>query len=121
MIVSPLLALMKEQSISYSSKGISAACVSFIDDCQADKEKRRAIKKGEFQLVFISPEALFATLEWRRMLCTQFYRSNLVGFIVDKAHCIQKWYVSGCGNLQILILIIPVFTGAKAFVKRFLT
>ena len=65
MVVSPLVALMKEQVVSYSAKGISAACVSDMDDRQANKETRRAIKRGEFQLVFISPEALFATLEWR--------------------------------------------------------
>ena len=64
MVVSPLVALMKEQVVSYSAKGISAACVSDMDDRQANKETRRAIKRGEFQLVFISPEALFATLEW---------------------------------------------------------
>ena len=90
-VVSPLVALMKEQAVSFSSKGISAACISDKDDRDSTKETRRGIKRGEFQLVFLSPEALFATLEWRRMLSSDHYRTNLVGFVVDEAHCVKKW------------------------------
>ena len=32
----------------------------------------------EYQLVFFSPEALFATLEWRRMLASDLYYPKLV-------------------------------------------
>ena len=39
------------------------------DDHDSTKGTRHSIRRGEFQLVFLSPEALFATLEWRRMLC----------------------------------------------------
>ena len=73
MIVSPLVALMREQVASFSSRGISAACLSDMGDRETNKEMRRAIKRGKFQLVFLSPEALFATLEWRRMLFTDLY------------------------------------------------
>ena len=90
-VVSPLVALMKEQAAFFSSKGISAASISDKDDHESTKETRRGIRRGEFQLVFLSPEALFATLEWRRMLSTDLYRTNLVGFIVDEAHCVKKW------------------------------
>ena len=43
--------------------------------------------------MFISPEALFLTAEWRGMLSSDLYRRYLVGFIVDEAHCVKKWYV----------------------------
>ena len=98
-VVSPLIALMREQASNFSNKGISSVYVSDKDGSNCDKAVRCSIKKAEYQLVFISPEALFATLEWsqlvfispealfatlewRRTLCSDLYRTNLVGFIV---------------------------------------
>lgn len=89
LVVSPLIALMKDQASSFTEKDIPAAYVS--DRDSTDRETRRKIIHGEFQLVFISPEALFLATEWRRMLSGDLYRKNLVGFVVDEAHCVKKW------------------------------
>ena len=91
-IVSPLIALMKDQVATFSAKGIRAAYVSDKEDSTG--KTRRDIKKGKYQLLYLSPEALFATLEWRNMLASELYRANLVGFIVDEAHCVKKWCVT---------------------------
>ena len=91
MVVSPLVALMRDQAASFASKGVTAACISDKDDHHSTKLTRRGIKRGDFQLIFVSPEALFATLEWRKMLCNDVYRTNLVAFVVDEAHCVKKW------------------------------
>ena len=80
---------MKDQSNFFIKKGISSGFVSDIESI--NKDMRRTIRKGECQLVFISPEALFLNTEWRRMLSSVLYRTNLVGFIVDEAHCVKKW------------------------------
>ena len=101
LIVSPLIALMKDQSVLFAQKGIPAAFVS--DKETTDKETRRRIRRGECQLVFISPEALFLTAKWRGMLSSDLYRRYLVGFIVDEAHCVKKWYVLFL-DLQLLLL-----------------
>ena len=61
MVVSPLIALMKDHVTAFTSKGISAAYVS---DKESDRGAKRRIKNGKYQLIFSSPEALFATLEW---------------------------------------------------------
>ena len=89
LVVSPLLALMKDQVAAITALGLTAAMVS-------DKEStplalRVGIKKGNFQIVLISPEALFVSTEWRSMLASNVYRDNLVGFVVDEAHCVKKW------------------------------
>ena len=89
-VVSPLIALMREQASNFSNKGIYSVYVSDKDGSNCDKAVRCSIKKAEYQLVFISPEALFATLEWRRTLCSDLYRTNIVGFIVDESHCVKK-------------------------------
>lgn len=91
LIVSPLIALMKDQSVSFTRKGISAGYVS--DKETTDRDTKKKILRGQYQLVFISPEALFLATEWRRMLAGDIYGQNLVGFVVDEAHCVKKWYV----------------------------
>ena len=89
MVVSPLITLMKDQSVSFASKGIMAGYVS--DKETTDKETKRQILRGECQWVFISPESLFLATEWRRMLAGDLYEKNLVGFVVDEAYCVKKW------------------------------
>ena len=91
LVVSPLIALMKDQVGTIKRMGISATYVS-------DKESittlmRQGIERGDYQIVFASPEALFLGTQWRCMLSSSVYHLNLVGFIVDEAHCIKKWYV----------------------------
>ena len=66
LVVSPLIALMKDQVGTIKRMGISATYVS-------DKESittlmRQGIERGDYQIVFASPEALFLGTEWRCML-----------------------------------------------------
>ena len=49
------------------------------------------IRKGQYQIIFISPELLLVNLTWRDMIRTHTYMSNLVAFVVDEAHCVTKW------------------------------
>ena len=65
MVVSPLSALMKDQAASFTSVGMTAV---FVNDESASREQKRKITHGECQVVFISLEALFKTVEWRGML-----------------------------------------------------
>ena len=79
----------------FLSKGITAA---FVGREQEDKTVKDGVLKGQYQLVFISPESLIMNLQWREMLRSDVYQWNLVGLAVDKAHCVTKWYV----------LIVPI-------------
>ena len=86
LVVSPLIALMNDQVDSINAMGITAVKISSSNTLDVTSKT----KKGQFQIVFISPEHLVA-LEWRNMLASSVYRSNFVGFVVDEAHCIQQW------------------------------
>ena len=86
LVISPLTSIIANQVTSFRTKGVTAAYAG-----DEDVAIKKAIKTGKYQLVFISPESLFCTLEWRRFLCTKAYRTNLVGVVVDEAHCIKKW------------------------------
>ena len=94
LVVPPLIALMRDQVAFTTAMGITATYISDKDDVG----RKQAIKNGEFQIIFISPEALIL-LKWRNILSTRVYRDNFVAFVVDEAHCIQKWYANkreGC-------------------------
>lgn len=87
-VVSPLLALMKDQVAVYSSRGLAAAYVSSEPE---NRLMRQGVLEGLYQLVYISPELLFRSAQWREMLREEPYMSRLVAFVVDEAHCVKKW------------------------------
>ncbi|MEI6892567.1 MAG: ATP-dependent DNA helicase RecQ [Pontiella sp.] len=86
LVISPLLALMKDQIDSLQAKNIQAERL----DSSLTEEKYRtvsnAIRKGELKLLFISPERL--TNE--RFL--NLIRGQQISLLaVDEAHCISAW------------------------------
>jgi len=88
-VISPLIALMEDQVGSFSSRGITSVKAG---SC-SDHETSQRIINGEYQLVFISPEALLSKKRWRKMLLCDVYQRNLVAVVVDEAHCVRNWYV----------------------------
>ena len=48
---------------------------------------------GTLHLVLFSPESLLSGHRWRELLEVEPYKSNIVAFVVDKAHCVKKWWV----------------------------
>ena len=80
-VVTSLIAIMKEQVSELGSKQICAVYVlSNIDDSVESE-----ILDGKFGIVYISPELLLRQTKWREMLRSDVYKENLVGFIVDEA------------------------------------
>ena len=77
-VVSPLIALMKEQVSKYRSKGLTA---QFVGSGQTEKKCEEEVERGHCQLVFISPEALVCALRWREMFRSPIYQAKLVGFV----------------------------------------
>ena len=86
-VVSPLVALMKDQVDSCTAKGLSAAYVSAEP---GNENMNQGVLEGRYQLVFLSPEALFFSRRWREMLREEPYCSNLVAFVIGEAHCIKS-------------------------------
>ena len=86
-VISPLVALMKDQVRAMTEKGVSAV---FVGDCRDDNDIAR-VSEGAYQIVYMSPEALLEDDQWRDMLLTSVYKQNLIGLVVDEAHCVKKW------------------------------
>ena len=63
----------------------------YISAEQSDRAMKDGVLKGEYQLVYISPELLMVNLKWREMLRSVVFQTKLKGFIIDEAHCVTKW------------------------------
>lgn len=87
LVVSPLIAIMKDQVASLTQKGITA--MHIVEEMK--EETVEAVHEGRFQVLFFSPEILLTDEVWRDMLLTPTYTQNVVGFVVDEAHCVKKW------------------------------
>ncbi len=87
-VVSPLIALMKDQVDALVANGIYAA---FLNSSQSQEEQSRVIKDaqaGNIKLLYIAPERIPANSE----SFFTFIRSlNPSLFAIDEAHCISSW------------------------------
>jgi len=85
-VVSPLIALMKDQVDSLRQNGYPAAALHSALDPEAMREVELGMTEGRYRLVFAAPERLVAPrfLDWLG-------RAEIRNFAVDEAHCISHW------------------------------
>ena len=63
----------------------------YISGDQGDDAVKEGVVKGEFQLVYMTPEMLIKSKRWRRVLHNEVYSCRLRAFVVDEAHTVSKW------------------------------
>ncbi len=84
-VVSPLIALMKDQVTALVSNGIPAAAVNSM---QTEVENRHIMEQlftGRVKILYISPERLLMEIDrWSRDM-------NISLIAIDEAHCISQW------------------------------
>jgi ATP-dependent DNA helicase RecQ len=85
-VVSPLVALMRDQVAALRLNGIAAATINSDIDRATNIETWRAVQAGDIRLLYLSPERLMSG----RML--QALSSLDVRLLaIDEAHCISQW------------------------------
>src|SRR5262245_26778380 len=85
-VVSPLIALMKDQVDGLARIGVSAARLDSTVTSDEWTVTVNAIRRGETRLVFTSPERLINTGTYRLLR-----DSGAHTVAVDEAHCVSHW------------------------------
>ena len=86
-VVSPLIALMKDQLGFLESKGVPAARVDSTRDAAQLRQTAADLRAGRLKLLYASPERLGN----ERFLSTLLHAGPISLLVVDEAHCISEW------------------------------
>lgn len=85
-VVSPLIALMKDQVESMVENGIEASYINSSIEASEIEDVMQAAKNGEVKLLYVSPEKLVSPS------FQTFLKSLEISlFAIDEAHCISSW------------------------------
>ena len=86
LVISPLIALMKDQVDALRARGLPA---SFVNSSLDGPERRKRLEqacRGELRLLFVTPER-FRSAEFLSVLP----RLKVARLAVDEAHCVSQW------------------------------
>jgi ATP-dependent DNA helicase RecQ len=91
LVISPLIALMKDQVDALTEIGIRATFLNSSLTAEERQQRRTLLKRGEYDIVYVAPEGLEGFL--LDFLGVRPLRSDckIVLIAVDEAHCISQW------------------------------
>ncbi len=86
LVVSPLVALMKDQVDALRARGVAAAFLNSTLDMDAQRAVMEDARRGALSLLYVAPERFRYA---GAMAVLRSFRPRL--FVVDEAHCISDW------------------------------
>ncbi|HEY2046206.1 MAG TPA: DNA helicase RecQ [Candidatus Udaeobacter sp.] len=85
-VVSPLIALMKDQVDALQTSGIPATFLNSTLDREEAKARWRGLHRGQYRMLYVAPERLMLDTFLERAL-----NWNIAQIAIDEAHCISEW------------------------------
>lgn len=85
-VVSPLIALMKDQVDQLQAMGVPATFLNSTLDAEEARSRLAGLHRNEWRLLYVSPERLMLD-NWQENLRTW----NVECIAIDEAHCISEW------------------------------
>ena len=83
-VISPLIALMKDQVDALQSNGVSAAFYNSTQDQQTQEGILESLMAGTLKLLYVAPESIWGI--------ANYLQKSIISLIaVDEAHCISSW------------------------------
>lgn len=86
LVVSPLIALMKDQVDDLKARGIAAARLDSTVPAEEVREIFQDMKSGTLRLLYVAPERLVNEAFVQRLA-----RTRIALLAIDEAHCISEW------------------------------
>src|ERR1700736_5683531 len=85
-VVSPLIALMKDQVDALQASGIPATFLNSTLEKEEATDRWRGLHRGKYRLLYVAPERLMLDTFLERAL-----NWNMAQIAIDEAHCISEW------------------------------
>ena len=85
-VISPLIALMKDQVDQLTARGISATFINSSLNASEQRHRINELEAGQYKMVYIAPE------RFRHQRFTDALAAIKIGFFaIDEAHCVSLW------------------------------
>lgn len=84
-VVSPLIALMKDQVDGLVARGVRATLINSSLTVEERRERMEEVKAGQWEILFVAPE------RFTPRFIADIRQLDLRLFAVDEAHCLSQW------------------------------
>jgi ATP-dependent DNA helicase RecQ len=84
-VVSPLIALMKDQVDGLLARGVRATVINSTLPPEVRRERLEEVKSGRWELLFVAPERLTPAF------CARLREADVRLLAIDEAHCLSQW------------------------------
>ena len=121
-VISPLIALMKDQVDNLKSNGINAEYINSTQSLESIDSIMERCRKGEIKLLYIAPERLENEFFKRKLR-----KLNISQLAIDEAHCVSMWghdfrrsygLINGFINSLSIRPVVTAFTATATEIVR---